>query len=74
MEDRQFHTVDPSTIKQITVSDILSAKGIGTENLDYSSPVPTRPIGITHQSSGMGLNSFPIGLGGNRRFVQRSAG
>lgn len=63
MEDRRFHTVDLSTVKQITVSDILLPKGILTQNLDYSSPVPTGPISIPHQSSGMGLNTFQIGLG-----------
>ena len=63
MEDKQFHTVDISTIKQITVEDILSGKGTPTENLDYSSPIPTRSIGIPHQSSDMGLNILQIKYG-----------
>ena len=63
MKDKQFHTVDLSTIKQITVEDILSGKGTATENLDYSSPIPTRPIGIPHQSNDMGLSILQIECG-----------
>ena len=50
MEERQFHTVKLSTIKQISVEDILTGKGISSQNLDYSSPIPTRPMGIPHQN------------------------
>jgi len=62
MKDRQFHTVDLSAIKQITVEDIMSAKGIQTKNLDYSSPVSIRTISIRHQGSGVSLSTFQIGL------------
>lgn len=55
MKERQFHTVEISTIKQITVEDILTGKGISSQNLDYSSPIPTRPMGIPHQNRDNGL-------------------
>ena len=55
MEEKQFHTVELSTIKQITVEEIMTGKGMATESLDYSSSVPTRPIGIPQQSRDIGL-------------------
>ena len=79
MKEKQFHTVDLSTIKQITVEDILTGKGTSIENLDYSLPVATRPIGIPHQSSDMSLNILQIECGaidygavemGNSKFEQ----
>ena len=63
MEEKHFHTVELSTIKQITVEDILTGQGISTENLDYASPVPTRPIGIPHQSRDMGFQTLQIQYG-----------
>jgi len=69
MEDRQFYTVDPSTIKQITVKDILTGKGISTENIDYLSPVPTSPIGIPHQNRDMGFQMSKIYYGETRSAV-----
>lgn len=63
MKEKQFHTVDLSTIKQITVEEILTGKGTSIENLDYSLPVPTRPIGIPHQSNDMSLNILQIKCG-----------
>lgn len=50
MEEKQFHTVELSTIKHITVEDIMTGKRIANENLDYSSSIPTGPIGIPHQN------------------------
>lgn len=55
MEEKQFHMVEPSTIKQITVEDIMIGKGISSQNLNYSSPIPTRPIGIPQRSRDIGL-------------------
>ena len=63
MKEKQFYTVDLSTIKQITVEDILTGKGTSIENLDYSLPVPTRPIGIPHQNNDMSLNILQIKCG-----------
>ena len=55
MEENQFHTVELSTIKQITVAEIVAGKGALRENLNYSAPVPTGSIGIPHQSKDIGL-------------------
>ena len=63
MKEKQFHTVELSKIKQITVEDILNGKRVPTENLDYASPVPTSPIGIPHQSRDMGLKILQIQYG-----------
>ena len=62
MSEEQFHTVELLKIKQITMEDITS-KGTPTENLDYSIPVPTRPIGIPHQNRDMGFQIFKIQYG-----------
>ena len=62
MSEEQFHTVELSKIKQITMEDIMS-KGSLAENLDYSTPVPTRPIGIPHQNRDMGFQMFQIQYG-----------
>jgi hypothetical protein len=48
MEEDRFHTVDRAAIMQITAEDILTAKGIAPENLNYSVPVPTSFQGIPH--------------------------
>ena len=63
MEDKQFHTVELSTVKQVTVDDILTGRKISAENLDYSLPVHTSSIGIPHQSRNNGLQITRIECG-----------
>ncbi len=63
MKEEQFHTVELSKIKQITVEDILKGTSISSQHLDYASPVPTSPIGIPHQSRDMGLKILQIQYG-----------
>jgi hypothetical protein len=55
MEDNQFHTVNQTAIEQITVEDILTAKGIAPESLDYSVPVPISFQGIPHRTEDVWL-------------------
>lgn len=59
MKEEQFHTVELTAIRQITVEDILR-KGTLTQNLDYAVPIPTRPIGIPQQNRDMGFQMLQI--------------
>jgi hypothetical protein len=50
MENEDFYTVDPKTLAEITVDDILQGNAIAPESLDYSIPVPTTDQSIPHKS------------------------
>lgn len=39
--DRNFHSVDPDSLKKITVDEILSGAGVEVEEMDYTVAVPT---------------------------------
>ena len=62
MEDK-FHTVELSTVKQVTIDDILTGRKISAENLDYSSPVHTGSINIPHQNRNNGLQIIRVECG-----------
>ena len=39
--DGEFHSVDPDSLKKITVDEILSGGGVEVEEMDYTVAVPT---------------------------------
>ena len=39
--DENFHSVDPDSLKKITVDKILSCGGVEREEMDYTVAVPT---------------------------------
>ncbi len=39
--DRKFYSVDPDSLKKITVDEILSGGGVEVEEMDYTVAVPT---------------------------------
>ncbi len=48
MDSEQFHTVDPESLKGITVNDILTRQKFSPTLVDYSVPVPTTNQNIPH--------------------------
>ena len=42
MDEKHFHTLDPESLKHITVNDILTGHNIAPTEIDYSAPVPTQ--------------------------------
>lgn len=41
MNEKQFYSVDPESLKHITVNDIIEGYNITPTKIDYSIPVPT---------------------------------
>ncbi|MBW3584443.1 MAG: hypothetical protein KY448_00990 [Cyanobacteria bacterium 0813] len=39
--EREFHSVDPDSLKKITLNEILSGGGVEDEEMDYTVAVPT---------------------------------
>lgn len=46
----EFHTVDLSSLQNITVEEILAGGGIDPEEMNYTVPVPTTNQIIPHSS------------------------
>lgn len=50
--DGEFHSVDPSSLKKITVDEILSGGGLEDEEMDYTVAVPTANRARIHRVTG----------------------
>ncbi|MBW4548378.1 MAG: hypothetical protein KME25_28660 [Symplocastrum torsivum CPER-KK1] len=57
MDSEQFHTVDPESLKSITVNDILTRQKLSPAQVDYSVPVPTnnQDIPRSNRDSWLGI-------------------
>ncbi|MBV8887204.1 MAG: hypothetical protein JO235_24860 [Chroococcidiopsidaceae cyanobacterium CP_BM_RX_35] len=40
MDEKQFHTVTPESLNEITVNDILTGQNIAPDKINYSVPIP----------------------------------
>lgn len=49
MNEPKFHTVDPESLKNISVKQILRQHNPRLENADYTIPVPTENQTIAHR-------------------------
>jgi hypothetical protein len=49
-EAEEFHTIDASSLKSITVEEILSGGGVDPEEIDYTVQVPTANQKITNSA------------------------
>ena len=64
--DENFHSVDPDSLKKITVDEILSGGGLEREEMDYTATVPTanharipRNIGFSAHVESRVFDQFP---------------
>ncbi len=57
MDSEQFHTVNPESLKGITVDDILTRHKLSPAQVDYSVPVPThnQDIPRSNRDSWLGI-------------------
>lgn len=50
MNEKQFHAVDPESLKHITIDDILTGHNIAPTEMEYFIPVPTQSQSLSHRS------------------------
>ena len=49
-EPKEFHTIDASVLKNITVEEIIAGGGVNPEEIDYTVQVPTVNQQIAHST------------------------
>ncbi|MEG4807725.1 hypothetical protein QUA82_08570 [Microcoleus sp. F8-D3] len=55
--DRKFHSVNPDSLKKITVDEILSGGGVEAEEMHYTVTVPTANDAKIHRDRSLDAKS-----------------